>query len=363
MERAIELCTDRATLGDLYAELANETSYRAGMWRQRPDIDVVDGWISRALEHAAPDSAAPARALLSPVFWNPEGGREAAREAVEIAERLDDPELRSYAYDAQAITLLVRGNLGDAYKLELRRFEFLDRITDPEHVGDIYYAPITASVSFGRFDEARELAQKHEEICAPLTPHHRTHGSAVLIELEELAGRWDNVRALQPLVEARAVDNAETRCVRDARSLLVCALAHTFAGNEDEARRLEEAAEAMRIEGFGHVLDTPRLELALARGDLGRAEQLVEKPPPDRGWHRGWLLLASQTVRLDALAALGRADALEAWPAVEPGTYVEPFLLRARGLVHGDAALVDRAVAGFEALGLHWHAGGTRVSV
>jgi DNA-binding SARP family transcriptional activator len=360
MQRAIDLCSDRATLAELYAELAFETSNRAGMWRQRPDRDLVDGWIARALELAAPGSAARARAHLALSYWNPEGAGDASREAVEIAERLGDPELRSYAYDARAIALFVGGRLDLGYQLEKRRFELLDRIADPEHVADIHYAPITASVWRGDFDEARQLARKHDEISAPLTAHHRIHGIAVLLELEELAGDWETIGELQATAEQRVVDNTGTPCVRNARSLLVCALANTYLGREDEACRLEACAEEMRMQGFGHVLDTPRLRLALVRGDLERAERLLDEPPPDRGWHRGWLLISTHATRLDALASLGRHEELEAWPPVEPETYLEPFLLRALGIVRGDPDLVERALAAFDALGLGWHAAETR---
>ena len=59
MTRAIELAPDRETAAELYAELSFEAALRAGMWRRRPDREVVDGWIDRALELAEPESARP----------------------------------------------------------------------------------------------------------------------------------------------------------------------------------------------------------------------------------------------------------------------------------------------------------------
>ena len=114
------------------------------------------------------------------------------------------------------------------------------------------------------------------------------------------------------------------------------------------------------MEGYGHVLDTPRLRLALVRGDLATVERLIATPLPDRGWHRAWLLLSTQACRLDAYAALGDRKTLEEWPDARRGTYLEPFILRARGLVSEDEALLASAAAGFDALGLHWHAERTR---
>ena len=67
---------------------------------------------------------------------------------------------------------------------------------------------------------------------------------------------------------------------------------------------------------------------------------------------------------LNALAALGdRAGAEDAaGRALQPGTYVEPFALRALGVVREDAALVERAAERFDALGLAWHATRTRAA-
>ncbi|MBV9415982.1 MAG: AAA family ATPase [Solirubrobacterales bacterium] len=363
MQRAIELCTDRTVLAELYAELAFETANRAGMWRQRPEREMVDGWIARALELSEPGSAARVKAQLALAYWNPEGAGDHPREATEAAERIGDPQLRSYAYDAWGITLFVQGRLDLGYQLEKRRFALLDQIADPEHIADIYYAPITASVWRGDFDEARQLARKHDEISRPLTPHHRIHGIAVLLEVEELAGDWNAIAELQVTAEQRVADNVDTPCVRNARSLLVCALANANLGRDHEAERLERAADDMQMRGFGHVLETPRLRLALLRGDVKQANLLLDEPLPDRGWHRGWLLLCTHAARLDALAALGRRKELEAWDPAEPGSYLEPFLLRALGTARCDQTLVQQAIDCFERLGLHWHASQTRVLV
>jgi hypothetical protein len=66
---------------------------------------------------------------------------------------------------------------------------------------------------------------------------------------------------------------------------------------------------------------------------------------------------------LDGLAALGEAVRVEAETARvlrSPGTYLEPFALRALGIVRGDDELVARAAGLFEGLGLEWHAARTR---
>jgi DNA-binding SARP family transcriptional activator len=360
MTRAIELAPDPATAGDLYAELSFEAALRAGMWRRRPERELVDGWIDRALELAGPESPARARALIARCVWAPLGSAGAAREASALAERLGDPDLRSYAWDARAITLWVGGEHDLGRALEERRFELLDQISDPDHIADIHYAPVTGCIWLGYFEEARRLARRHDEITSVLTPHHRIHGVAVRVEVEELVGTWESIRAMEPRAEETILGNLDTPCVRSPRSLLVCALAAARLGDHARAAQLEAAAEEFRMEGYGHVLDTPRLRLALLRDDLGRVEELVADPLPDRGWHRAWLLLSTQSARLDALARLGCRDEIEAWEPPRPGTYLEPFHLRALGTVRDDATLLERSLAAFERLRLGRQAAETR---
>jgi hypothetical protein len=330
------------------------------MWRRRPDRDLIDGWIERALDLAGPDSPARVRALIARCVWAPLGSDEAAREAGVLAERLGDPELRSYAWDARAITLWVRGEQDLGRALEERRFELIDQIHDPDHVADIHYAPVSGCIWLGYFEEARRLARRHDEITSVLTPHHRIHGVAVLVEVEELAGEWESIQALEARAEETILGNVETPCVRSSRSLLVCALAAAQLGNHARAAQLEAAADEFRMEGYGHVLDTPRLRLALLRGDLEQAERIVADPLPNRGWHRAWLLLSTHSARLDALARLGHLAELEAWDAPRAGTYLEPFYLRALGVVREDEQLLERSLAAFEALRLPQHTAETR---
>jgi hypothetical protein len=223
---------------------------------------------------------------------------------------------------------------------------------------------VSGCVWLGRFEEARRLASRHDEITRGLTPHHRVHGVAVLVEVEELVGDWERIRGeLEPRAEATILTNLDTPCVRSPRSLYVMAFAEHALGNPERARQLEALADDFGMEGYGHVLETPRLRLALLRGDLATVESLVETPLPDRGWHRGWMLLSTEAVRLDALAALGRREEVERWPRERPGTYVEPFWLRSLGRVREDTELVERAVARFEQLGMRWFAEDTRAAL
>jgi hypothetical protein len=72
--------------------------------------------------------------------------------------------------------------------------------------------------------------------------------------------------------------------------------------------------------------------------------------------------LAPVAARLDALGALRRSEQVEAEAPLllVPGTYLEPFALRALARVRGDVELLHQAAERFEAMGLGWFAAETR---
>jgi hypothetical protein len=147
----------------------------------------------------------------------------------------------------------------------------------------------------------------------------------------------------------------------------VCAVAHECLGDPEAARELEDAATELGLPPHKHQVHTPQLRLLLLRGDRERARELLERKLADA---RGYCVgpahgLATLTTRLDALAELGYREPLEehAARATRPGSYVEPFALRALGRMRGDRDLLKRALARFEALGLEWHAAQTRTLV
>ena len=96
------------------------------------------------------------------------------------------------------------------------------------------------------------------------------------------------------------------------------------------------------------------LRLALLRGDLEEVGAHPRSAPRGRRPVR----LRQRAARLDALVALGDRDRVEeeAAPFLDGESYTRPFALRALGIVRGDKALTAQALAGFEAMGLAWHA-------
>ena len=142
--------------------------------------------------------------------------------------------------------------------------------------------------------------------------------------------------------------------------LLTCALASAYLGDEEEAKRLEARSEEYGTDRYGRE-ESP-IWLALHRGDLDAVERLLgELERPGQSLLRS-RKLTPVAARLDALAALGRRDSLErdAPSLLKAGTYLEPYALRALGLVREDSTLLEQAADRFAAMSLAWHAAQTR---
>jgi hypothetical protein len=74
-----------------------------------------------------------------------------------------------------------------------------------------------------------------------------------------------------------------------------------------------------------------------------------------------WFGFSARTVRLDGLAAIGDLERVEeeAAPFLGSKTSIEPFALRALGIVREDEDLLATANERFRTLKLDWHAGQT----
>jgi tetratricopeptide (TPR) repeat protein len=345
MEKAIELAGPSA---ELHAELALQSVWRAGMWTQEPDWGRVEEWANRALEAADEGSLVQGRALVALAQLNDD--EVAGQAAYAIAERLDDNELRALALLALTDTAQSRGELDEACQRLEAELQAFEQLGDPDARAKGLLGGVFLYLKAGRIAAARDTAALHAHVVAGLTPHHRMHGAGLLVLVDALAGRWDAVRALTPDAE-QAVDanlEAGTPCPMNVAILLMCAAASARAGTEADSRRLESKADAIGMSGYRPWFEPVRLELALARNDLAAVRSLV---PDEPAW------LEPPGVFFDCLVALGDRARIESeapkW--LQPGTYTEPFALRALGVARADQTLIRQAVERFEAMHLSWH--------
>jgi hypothetical protein len=358
MLRAADLCPDPETVATIYADLAIETATRSGMWKGRPAEGVVDGWIEQALALAPRDSAARAKALAASSYLHADA-KDAAGEASDIAERLGDDELHSFAVDGLMATTTAAREYQEAYEWAKVRLSIARGIGDSDHRAEAHLSAICASLGAGRISEARNLARALTELSAELTPHHRFHAVAFRLLVEALDGRWDSIRALAEGAEQAVEANEATPCVVHAFALVACATAHTHAGDGKEAQGLEQRADVVSQPSDENT--AARISLALARGDISAVAELLPAEPPAPGGRPPWDVYVLP-LRLDALSVLRDRERVEteARVVLKRGTYFEPFALRALGVVREDAELLEQAIARFEAMDLVWHVRQTR---
>jgi class 3 adenylate cyclase len=359
MQHSLELTDQPRESAETYADLAFQAAGRSGMWRTRVVPELVQEWSARAIADAEIGGPTYVRALIARAMWGLDDN--AGPEASALADRLGDPELRSFAWDALGVSAFNKGDYEMAHTWEMRRFDLLGEVTDPDHIHDMHISAIPATVAVGGIPEARRLALENDEVVARLTPHHRVHGISCVAEVEELAGNWERIRELEPRIEVTVAQNRATPCIRNARSLLVCAAAAEILGDHDRSRALEAEADDLSAMRRGVALGGPRIRLALARADfVGLRSILVEG-----GWHsrQTWFVLPSSAVRLDALAVIGSEQTIGSEDMPAANSYLEPFMLRARAIVRGDDGLLTQADERFRALGLDWHADQTETLI
>jgi class 3 adenylate cyclase/tetratricopeptide (TPR) repeat protein len=354
LEKAIEL---GGSAPDLYTELVFQTVQRPGMWIRQPDDELVSGWIRRALELTNDRPALRAKALVADAFWH--DVEEPARQAHELAESLDDVELRAWALGARGSgRWRAAGDYEGACALHEEWLALLPAIGDPDHTHFALIEAVRTSIGSGRLANARRLSEQLVEVVDGLTIHHRLHGYQMRIEVESARGGWDAIRALASETERTVEANLATPCPGNVASLLAAAVASAYSGEDTDSRRLEAKADAIGMEGYRIRFDPLRMRLAIARGDLTELRDLVDGA--DSEWLEPYAFVPTAAL-LDARIVLGEHDWIEeqAPGLVRPGTYVEPFALRALGVARSDEALLDEAIRRFQQIGLDWDAGET----
>jgi tetratricopeptide (TPR) repeat protein len=319
MENAIDL---GGPPGDLYAELAFQSTRRWGMWKTQPDTQLIEGWIDRALEFTEEGSRSRALALFARAGWS--GDEEAAKALAAIAAHRGEPDLEALALDRLAGHAYEVGEAEEARRLNERLADLAPKLSDPDDQTRPFLDIVLMRLRLGDLEGAARAAAVNVELAAGLTPHHRLHGAGMQTLTATLAGCWEQVAELARRTERAVDDNADTPCPQNVSTLLHCALASVLRGDDREAQRLEEKAEAIGMQGWRFWIDPPRIRLALARGDLGALPPLLEGAEPDA--------IEPPSAYLDALVAVGDHGRIEAeapkW--LVPGAYAEPFALRAR---------------------------------
>jgi hypothetical protein len=332
------------------------------MWTHFPEPDLVQGWIDRALELAEPGTPARAQALIALCYWQQDRPRWAVEEAEELTGRLGDPVLRIHACEVRWLSEFAARRYREALRSAEIALDLERGISDPNTSTRMRESMAALFTMCGRLSEAQQVIEIHDELSRRLFPHHRLHAVALEVESLELLGEWKAIRALVPRTRTAVEENLATPCVRGPRSLLVCAAASAALGDEQEAASLERDADEVRMEGFGWIIETPRIRLALHRHDLDTVSRLVSASTSFVPRRAVWYFPAAVATHLDALAALGDAKRLEADAAeyLESDSVLTAFAMRALGILRGDQVLLEAAASRFEEFGFNAQAASTR---
>ncbi|MEO6060071.1 MAG: adenylate/guanylate cyclase domain-containing protein, partial [Candidatus Limnocylindria bacterium] len=357
MQEALGLTADPAELADLYAELAFQTATRRGMWMRRPSSELIEGWVTSAMDLAAPGSREQAKALIATAMLDRRERVGVAEEAFAIANRMGDIDLQSSAMQALGGAALARGDYNEAYEWFQRNVTLVEGMSDPDRIAYVYGDAAGLWPYVGKFREARDIAERQVEMSRRLSAHHRLHAAASVVFIDALAGDWQSLCDYSDRAESAFAANLATPCMLGPLMLLSCARGFVHRGNDREARRLQQVATDLGMEGYDVWLQPSEVALAIARGDLATLERKLEEWKPD-----GLGDVEGLVTWLDAFVALDRkAEIEEEAPAlVKPGTYLEPFALRALGYARHDDGLMTQAIALFDGLGLEWFASQTR---
>jgi DNA-binding SARP family transcriptional activator/tetratricopeptide (TPR) repeat protein len=358
LEQALALAPAASASAQILADLAHAGS-GPWLWREPPPRELVEEWTARALGLAEPGTWAQGLALVARARADFTSGLEAARQAAAIAGRVGDALLESEAYQACAWANEANGALPEAGRWIDRTLTVLPRVRDPAEREAILFVAAFAYLRLGRIPEARRLAAEHDEVASRLSAHHEVHGVAMDVLVDVVAGDWQAARKRTARAEAACAANRDTPCQFDWRTLMMCALAQARLGDEAEAQRLEELSVTRLVVGGPAAREPALLRLALLRGDRDAVERLLADDPGPSLWDVDY-----RAARLDALVAVRDSERIEreAPALVALGGYVEPFALRALGLVRGERALVERAAERFDAMALGWRAAETRAA-
>jgi tetratricopeptide (TPR) repeat protein len=356
MQSSLDLNADPDIAADVYGELAIQTQSRRGMWMRRPGNELIEGWIASALDLAGRGTPARAKALIARSLLTADPA--VAEEASALAEELGEANLMTLAWHGLSRIALARGDYEAAYSWSRRATELASAMGDPDLIGYFLGNAAGSAPYVGRFDEARQFAERQVEIARRLSPHHRVHAVASVVLNEDLAGEWATVRTLTPEAESAFEANRATPCILGPITLLACARAAVRLGDSAGGARLEAIVEEFGMEGYRVMTAPYEVALATARGDVDILAAMLA------GWSpEGLEDPEGQLALLDALVALDRKATIEevAPELLIEGTILEPFALRALAFARGDDELYERAIAALGAMGLDWFAAQTRL--
>ena len=147
------------------------TRWPASMSDSPAEVD-VSRYVNVGFANAKPEGEARVRLLIARSLWpfafrregftadEADEAREVGEEAVELALRLDRPDLASAALDGIGGTEVIRGYHGRYLPALERRLEIVERLIDPWEVGDALQTAADTALFVGRYRDALRWADE-----------------------------------------------------------------------------------------------------------------------------------------------------------------------------------------------------------
>jgi len=376
---ALELTGDPKTRARLAAKAAVQATRWFGAMHDPPSTAELEALIDEGLEAAGEqDSLTRAMLLMSRGFEGVMGyatgrpaSREAAEEALAMAERLDDPDLVSGALDAVGSQLLLQGAYGEHLRFGRRRVVLVPRLSNPVEVGDAHVMAAWSALYVGHYDEAEAHATACIESSRGFDPGEYIHGLAWRVWARTMVGDWDGALADQAELERLHGQAAEIPLAYTLKAYSAAAFVHELRGDAEASTYFDllrnlarecvlsaehDAALALGARAYAH-----RGELEAAGALLGLQSDIFAPPT-----HEALCELARMGESWDdagsiAAAARSQAHASEAIAVAHFADRLTGCAAAARGDSELAVAALHRSAQGFAILQAPWEEATSRL--
>lgn len=199
-----------------------------------------------------------------------------AREAVRIAESLDDPPSASEALDAlgniQTVTADLQGNL----ESQTRRLHWARRLDDVNELVDLYTEVCTAHTLVGEYATAEQRGQHALELAeAADADPLRVRALRVLVNCTFEWEHWADTVRLGKQLQSLSSHADLAHSQQERLALVALAVAHARRGEREAVERIEQRLNQVPEHTFVQFIEVCKARLALARGATKEARQIL----------------------------------------------------------------------------------------
>lgn len=294
---------------------------------QQPPAEEIESLIEGGLAAApAGDSRDRALLLAARAFFQGaavgevgDAGEMAAREAIEMAQRLDDPDLLSAAMDALAVWWWPSGRWGEVARVGRARLELIPRLTEVREICDIALSAGRDHTLLGHYADAVKYLSQAMDRARGVDTGQYLHAVVHRIYPRFMSGDWDGALEDQAEVERLETPTGGDPPRYAVRPFGVMLFLHTLREKTESADRYLEIMRRFRAEIAGRSPDAwgPLAVPARTLAYMGDPEEAMEWLRLDRWRGRGEHLEAACEIvillddpdRCDEILELARAEA------------------------------------------------------